>query len=293
MPGGRRPRATIHPRTWTDLGRSIVSPPGTPLPDPRYPEERDLLAGLRELPPGADPLDWAREGQWPLLARGLLWRLLESLPVAVRGYREARAEGVPGLERYEGSAPAGLPADAPPIRRIRELAAAGTLPSLDDLRDVTAGIRRRLPGAVREAPPRPARSSADALTDEVLRLALRERGFSLRVRARFSRRLLPPRGRREIIAPHWEGFDRAVDDLGHHYVVVDQGVRTGTGFLGRITGEAELTCYPAPAAGAREVVLEADPVTLNLLIASPEAPEPRLASRDVEPLALRVPLPRS
>jgi len=60
-------------------------PPGTPLPQPRDPEEQQLLADLVRLPEEADPLTWLRQERGALSARLTLCAILDLLRIITWG----------------------------------------------------------------------------------------------------------------------------------------------------------------------------------------------------------------
>jgi hypothetical protein len=88
-------------------------------------------------------------------------------------------------------------------------------------------------------------------------------GFQLAADIYLSTRgLAPSAAEEEAINLVWPGFDRVVDDLGHHYLVQSPEWQTGTYRPWWRREQLRMVFYPAVAAAATELTFTARPMTL-------------------------------
>ena len=119
-------------------------------------------------------------------------------------------------------------------------------------------------------------------------------GFTVTADVRiFEPGLGPPRERGWITSDIWPGFDRVVDDQGHHYLV-RYAERSAGGHLRWWTRESlAMAFFPSVASSASDLTFTASPMTLGVLMSRIGGHLRLLPDRDIGDLNWRVAAPRS
>lgn len=312
-------------------------PPGTKLPQPRDPEERELLNTLLALPDDAAPLRWLMAERGSVVALLALRRLLRGLGTRAIALRENTARGwaradeggfvrlliqveplillthdpAPGADQLREalsalrhlalSPPATadwhllneilhLSSDTDPLHWLEE--ERGEVAARDVLRMALQSARPPTTMSIGDQlvrhRPRQGVPLSGGLRVGIDELTLGQAGFSLTTRIRFAwKQSLPDGGRR---LPSWVGFDRVVDDRGHHYLLQVADRQAGT-HLWWYLECLRMACYPAVSADATVLTFSALPATLTSLHTRPSMPPKPLPDEPLKNVVWRVTLP--
>jgi hypothetical protein len=142
--------------------------------------------------------------------------------------------------------------------------------------------------------PRETALSTPEIQINVNEVTLKENGFALQVEISFSAQSLPWRaGEEGKLSLFWSGFDRVVDNLGYHYLVIfDEGESSSPRF-GWYRERLSLACYPAIVPQATELTCSAEPIIVTVQsLSSPEHRPILLPNLSFGNFSWRVSLPR-
>lgn len=96
----------------------------------------------------------------------------------------------------------------------------------------------------------------------ITQVLVTETGGTLRVDTRLPVRALRRAHQVEGLVPSWRGFDRVLDDRGHHYLIWATETHGGTDLLGW-KQEVTLALYPAIVPEATELTFLAQPLVIE------------------------------